>query len=77
MRLKDMMIYLREEFVITYGAVAAEPIADALAAAQHGGVGTFTWDGTLYTITAVWQDGCIAGDCNPATCYTNWEISRG
>lgn len=75
MRLKDFIVEMQNRFVNTYGAVAAEVIADAMRIANNKGEATFEWNGELYKITAVWQDGCYKGDCNPATCYMNWEIS--
>lgn len=74
MRLKDFIVEMQNRFVNTYGAVAAEVIADAMNEANHRGYHTFEWNGVIYKITAVWKDGCLSGDCNPATCYTNWEI---
>lgn len=76
MRLNDFYQELRSKFTLTLDWDLAHEVASAMTAAQNTGSGTFSHDGKDYIITAVWLDQCISYNCNPATCYTDWNLTE-
>ena len=74
MRLNDFILDIQQRFPVQSNRELAGDVADAMTDANLKGTGTFTYEGNEHKITAQWKDGCYRGDCNPATCYTNWEL---
>lgn len=72
MRYNDFVNQVRESFPATHDVM--QPIATAMHDALETGTGSFTYLNTTYVVTAVWVDHCIGGDCNPATCWTEWTL---
>jgi hypothetical protein len=76
MRFNDFIRYLNENYPIQ----SDQDLAVAVAVAMHNadnssGDNTFVYNGQMHIINAVWIDGCINGDCNPATCWTHWTLA--
>lgn len=76
MRFQPFIEYMRDEFQLLTDPELAHTIAMAISVAEIDHVATFEGDGVTYAVCANWYDGCISGDCNPATCYTNWTLLR-
>jgi hypothetical protein len=76
MRLPDFITHIHDTFKLDTNDPAVLDIARAMHNADRMGTGMFTHDGVAYKITAAWKDGCIAGDCNPATCWTDWNLTE-
>lgn len=74
MRQSTFIMDLQAQFPITGNEPVARIFADAMEGTCGNGTSSFTYDGQLYKMTAMWKDGCIKGDCNPATCYTDWQL---
>jgi hypothetical protein len=74
MREREFLPLLRDKFDLLNHVDVARDLAVALGMAQRDGGVLFAHDNVVYEITAAWYDGCIAGDCNPATCYMSWSI---
>lgn len=75
MRFNTFLELMRDRFPILTDEAVRYNLAVALDDAQKHGRGYFGYDGTVYTITQSWRDGCISGDCNPATCWSEWDIT--
>ena len=80
MRYSAFVADMQERFPIMEDLGCAEVIATAMYDATRpstGLKGSFDWDGASYMIETSWLDGCIPGiPCNPATCYTDWVLTR-
>ena len=77
MREKAFIKHVQEMFPILADHALAVDIADAMYDASNASrlnMGSFEHDGLVYYVTTEWYDGCIKGDCNPATCWTDWKI---
>lgn len=75
MRRNDLIKDIQEKFPeLPKHRELALDIVQAIQDAEEHGAGTFWWDGVPYKIEARWVDGCISGDCNPATCWTDYSI---
>lgn len=77
MRYNDFVQALNKQFDLTNNPGVAYSISEAMLHATAAGTGVFMHEGLEYTVMQVWVDGCINGDCNPATCWTNWEVTYG
>jgi len=78
MRYKPFVTHVAKHFPVTENHDLAVDIADALSDASRsdrGNIGCFWHAGVTYYVESKWLDGCINGDCNPATCYTDWTIT--
>lgn len=79
MRERAFMDYLRNEFNLLHddhGFARARILATAMHEASDKGASAFNIGGQGYKITQEWYDGCISGNCNPATCYTSWSLDK-
>jgi hypothetical protein len=77
MRLSEMILDIQARFDVVSDHELAGRIAEAMTEADHRGrEGFFTHEGVTYEFTAQWKDGCINYDCNPATCYTDWNLTE-
>lgn len=74
MRQQEFINALRDSFPVNDMACAVT-LANAMHVAQVEGSAPFTWGDASYVITCTWYDGCISGDCNPATCYSSWDLT--
>lgn len=78
MRQNEFILDIQQRFPIESNHDLAVDIANAMHDAVTNGrgrIGSFEHDGVVYFVRTEWYDGCIGGDCNPATCYTNWELT--
>lgn len=74
MRFAPFVIELQDQFGLLTNHALAETIAVAMHHADMHGLATFSHDGEMYTIAAMFEHGCINYDCNPATCWMEYEI---
>jgi hypothetical protein len=78
MRQKEFVTMIRRSFPIFDDHDLAGEIAEAMFDASttgRGNIGSFRHDGKVYYVKTTWYDGCINYACNPATCYTSYELT--